>query len=318
MSLPFVAFDEFIRSRVITFVVGSSPTEIHVHADAISRLSKPLKVLIDGDMKEAREGRVVWDDIDSDTFARFAQWAYTHDYKTPEPTVPPDVSPPSTKADAGNDSPNQSEKALYNIKHKTDTARCASCSGAPDSRPFEGTHNCTCTKCNRSCLPYLCHECDQPVPLAACDDCRVKKSKSGAMIRAFTDTEEWTLPSGCFNPRRNIKAEEDYTNVLLSHAKLYVLADKYDIAGLGDESIHRLYVTLRSFAVYKSRMVDIVSLVQFVFDNTQDGDRIRSMLALYCACIAEDLAECIEFESLMQASPDFGRALVLKMSKRLD
>ena len=138
------------------------------------------------------------------------------------------------------------------------------------------------------------------------------------MIRNFTNTKEWTLPSSCFNPRRNTKADENYAEVFLSHAKLYVLADKYDIAGLGAESIHRLYKTLRCFAVYKSRTVDILSLAQFVFDNTREGDRLRSMLALYCACIAEDLVECVEFESLMQASPDFGRALVLKMAKRLD
>lgn len=93
---------------------------------------------------------------------------------------------------------------------------------------------------------------------------------------------------------------------------------KYDITSLGNESLQRLYMTLRCSAVYKGRMFDIICLVQFVFDNTLDGDEIRSMLVHYCACIAEDLAKCAEFQSLMQTFPEFGQALVLKMAEQFD
>ncbi|KAK7957976.1 hypothetical protein PG988_012824 [Apiospora saccharicola] len=321
MSPPFDAFAAFTKSHIITFVIGSGATEFYLHADAISRLSKPLQALINGGMREAKEGRVVWDDLDDDTFIRFTQWAYTNDYETPEPDVQHEIAPPSTQVDPVTNLSSQTEKALYCVMHKTDTARCHKCSGIPGYGAMilgNGDHNCA--KCKRPFQIFRCHECHQSIKLAACLDCRARKSKTAALIRAFADSGHWsgawTPPN--FHPRQNTKASEDYTNVFLSHAKLYVLADKYDIVDLGKESLHRLHLTLQSFAVYESRMVDILCLVQFVFDNTQDIDILRSMLVLYCACLGEDLAKCPEFQSVMQTAPDFGQALVLKLAEQFD
>ncbi|RYO75352.1 hypothetical protein DL764_010522 [Monosporascus ibericus] len=48
-------------------------------------------MLINGSMKEARDRRVVWDDIDEETFVAFSQFAYTAHYDTPEhPTSLPE------------------------------------------------------------------------------------------------------------------------------------------------------------------------------------------------------------------------------------
>ena len=36
--------------------------------------------MVNGSMEEAQTGCVTWEDVDEDTFARFAQFAYTGDY----------------------------------------------------------------------------------------------------------------------------------------------------------------------------------------------------------------------------------------------
>lgn len=62
-----------------------------MHSHAVSRLSNPLNSLINGDMTEAREGIVVWDDMEPDTFVRVLEFAYRGDYTTPklEPRAEP-------------------------------------------------------------------------------------------------------------------------------------------------------------------------------------------------------------------------------------
>lgn len=80
-----------ITSKLFRFLVGSERKEFTVHSHAVSRLSNPLNSLINGDMTEAREGIVVWDDMEPDTFVRVLEFAYRGDYTTPklEPRAEP-------------------------------------------------------------------------------------------------------------------------------------------------------------------------------------------------------------------------------------
>ena len=64
-----------IGSKVFKFIVGSSKKEFNLHAAVMSRLSKPLDVLLNGQMNEAREAVIEWPDVDEGTFVRFSQWA---------------------------------------------------------------------------------------------------------------------------------------------------------------------------------------------------------------------------------------------------
>lgn len=68
-------------------MVGPNKEEYSLHEAAISCLSKPLHVLLNGDMKEAKEKHVHWPDINEKTFVRFIQWAYTGDYVAQEPEI---------------------------------------------------------------------------------------------------------------------------------------------------------------------------------------------------------------------------------------
>lgn len=111
---------------------------------------------------------------------------------------------------------------------------------------------------------------------------------------------------------------EDYTNIFLSHARLYVLGDKYDISTLCQLAAHKLNETLKEFRIYEGKMGCILVLTEYVFENTRSDDKIRSLLIHYMACVVEDLAKEADFTSFVERQPEAASALIAKMSERLD
>ncbi|KUI53621.1 hypothetical protein VP1G_00960 [Cytospora mali] len=86
------SFEKIIGSNIFKFVVGPHKKEYHIHGAAISTLSRPLDVLLNGQMREAEAKCIDWPDVDEKTFMRFAEWAYTKDYITEEPEIALDHS----------------------------------------------------------------------------------------------------------------------------------------------------------------------------------------------------------------------------------
>jgi len=88
-------------AKPFRFLVGPSAREYFIHRTLVARLSPPLNALVNGGMRESREGCVAWDDVEEDVFQRFAQFAYTGLYTDYEPTdlVPgSDTSPSADQA----------------------------------------------------------------------------------------------------------------------------------------------------------------------------------------------------------------------------
>ncbi|KAK7926801.1 hypothetical protein PG985_003799 [Apiospora marii] len=311
MSPP---FDSILRSRAITFVVGPNKTQYVVHADVLTRLSRPLRALLDGDMKEAKESRVVWDDVDKHTFVRFVQWAYTDDYVTADPDILLDASNIQTGASSASSTSktNKPDSKPYCIQDKVkDSTACPIGCNSTIS-----TTSSYCAKCSQYFNPRYCNSCGTQID-KGCSKCCIA-SKGATMAKGFTTSVDWKIASSTFKPRPNKEGCEDYSAVFSCHANLYILADKYDISPLGKLSMHKLYTTLNSFNLYPSRMADILSLAELVFENTLDGDKLRLMMVHYCACIVEDLAKCDKFQPTLQAYSEFGSALMVKMSERLE
>lgn len=72
-------------SPPFTFVVGPEHKEYTIHSALVAQQSPVLNALVNGQMKEAIERRVIWEDIDEETFIRFSQFAYTGDYDKKDP-----------------------------------------------------------------------------------------------------------------------------------------------------------------------------------------------------------------------------------------
>ncbi|ROW03631.1 hypothetical protein VPNG_07196 [Cytospora leucostoma] len=81
------SFNSIIDSTIFKFVVGPHKKEYNIHGAALSRVSRPLDVLLNGEMREAEEKRVDWSDVEEKTFLRLVQWAYTKGYGTEEPEI---------------------------------------------------------------------------------------------------------------------------------------------------------------------------------------------------------------------------------------
>ena len=82
--------------------------------------------------------------------------------------------------------------------------------------------------------------------------------KESFMKRTCTTRPDYiTLP----RPRANKDPTEDYTDVFLCHARLYVFAEQYDIQLLKAQAFSELQLTLTSYTLYPERTGDIVALM---------------------------------------------------------
>lgn len=142
-----------------------------------------------------------------------------------------------------------------------------------------------------------------------------KKSKLWDSFHSRTDN----ISKSAFQPRKNCESCEDYTEVFLCHARLYVFADKYDIGPLKGLSLDKLQRTLAEFTLYNNRVKDIVDLVRYSYSNTTDYsgsiDGLRSLVIHYAACVVENLARNNDFRSLLEGFGVVGRDLVDQMLK---
>lgn len=200
-------------------------------------------------------------------------------------------------------------------------AECPTCNDVTPCQRVTGS----CSQCDQAFRQFCCDNCRTAFP-QQCRNCSeppvvVKEHgpKKVALIESFQD-ESGTIypsPTTTFTARKNIHSCEDYTKVLLCHAKLYVLGDMYIIPALKQLALHRLHATLKTFTLYPRRVQDITTLARYIFENTMPEDEIRDMISLYFACIVEDLVELEGMEELLEEVPGFAVGLVKHMSKRL-
>ena len=109
-------------------------------------------------------------------------------------------------------------------------------------------------------------------------------------------------------PRPNNHHEEDYSEVFLGHARLYVFADKYDIEDLKVLAREELHATLAVvFTMYRQRTSDIVALLRYVYANTAETksgvEDLRSLMTGYIGAEIETLIKDKDLEALMSEDP---------------
>lgn len=183
------------------------------------------------------------------------------------------------------------------------------------------TSDVSCPFCKCDFMSPQCRGCSSV--LWECPRCPFEASNGNSKRRAMVST--FMNEAGTIYPALdpicelsvNNEASEDYTDVFLCHAKLYVLGDLYDIPALRQLSFHRLYATLKDFILYSDRMNDVATLARYLFENTRAEDKIRDMITLYYACIIEDVYNYGSVKSLIDDLPDFAHSLIVKMSGRL-
>lgn len=111
-------------------------------------------------------------------------------------------------------------------------------------------------------------------------------------------------------PRANVSAWEDYTEVFLSHVRVYMFAEKYDIQPLKRLALQDLHETMARFTLWPECVEDVVALIRLAYTETsrlkcESGDPMRSMLKAYMAYEMDVLIETVVFRDLLAENRDF-------------
>lgn len=124
--------------------------------------------------------------------------------------------------------------------------------------------------------------------------------------------------------RKNKAPEEDYTDVFLSHARLYVFADYYDIKDLGKLSLYNLGTALEEFKLYVGRTNDVTELLRYAYANTMDATStegtkcpLRQLIANYAACYIETFMMNQRFQELLSEANEIAVDVMRDVMKRI-
>ena len=253
----------------------------YIHAKLVSSHSDPLDRMINGQMAEAQKGFAVLEEVDKGTFERFIEWAYKGYYTTADFELKTS-SPPS---------PDLSSKEL-----------CEMIEWIQDPSP------------DIPSSPELARGAEPATEERTLDwdlgdlkkSKKGKKAKTGHELKASFIRREYGVRREIISlppTRANRGANEDYTEVFLSHARLYVFADKYDILPLKTLALEELHNTLAIYTLYPTRTGDIIALLRYVYANTVEsargGDELRKILRDYVGYEMKTLMKDGEFNDLM-------------------
>lgn len=271
-------------------------------------------------MSEAKEGCAWLEDVEESTFIRFSQFAYTGDYFAADPEILLDSSTIAWTP----------SKPTPGFVFDGPVAVASKKFPLPDLEPLEPVDIPPAPEP----LPETEHDLDQfddqekeramdgswdawTKPKKEAKDKMGKSAKKKGVRKYF-----WNAPRPSFHPRTNCESCEDYTEVFLCHARLYVFAEKYDIAPLKKLSVNRLHQTLSVFTLYKERVGDIVDLMQYSYANTVHrssfDDPLRSLVIHYAASVVENLVQSSRFKALLEEPGELASDLVVKMIDRLN
>ncbi|KAG6018830.1 hypothetical protein E4U19_007864 [Claviceps sp. Clav32 group G5] len=111
----------------------------------------------------------------------------------------------------------------------------------------------------------------------------------------------------------------DFSEFFIAHAKIYIFADCYGVAGLLDLTMRKLHKALCGFRLSTLRMGDIVSLVNYCYDRPCP-ETLKMMVVSYLGTIMDsqvtDVA-AICFRKVLKRRQDFAADMACFMVCRL-
>ncbi|KAI1094077.1 hypothetical protein F5B19DRAFT_84604 [Rostrohypoxylon terebratum] len=121
-------------------------------------------------------------------------------------------------------------------------------------------------------------------------------------------------------PRYNSNlGSKDWTETLLQHANMYVIADRYDVAGLRPLACFYLHDIL--YSIFKDTWDSIPAiekLVRLTYENTESPDDLRGLVSGYVALKSESMFLHPNMQTLRDECHDFCSDVLKSVTKRLD
>ena len=242
-------------------------------------------------MAEAQNGCATLQDVDGDTFVRFIEWAHKGYYTAAEFTTVvqdgPDSAGPCTEDERVAENP-----TLRTINPNVEDdgqswpgERISFVQMHEDL--FESDSSKKSGSKKRVLFPV------PPPPLI------IDPMLSFIPRRPFKRRKAIKIPS----PRRNQSSAEVYSDVFLSHARLYVFAEKFDIQALKMLTLGELYAALAVYTLYTKRTSDIIDLLRYVYCNTNEpsesAEDMRTLMTQYVGYEMDTLIRDEDFRDLM-------------------
>ena len=283
-------------SAPFKFIIDGNP--LYIHAELVSRHSKPLDRMINGNMSEAQSGRAIIEDVDEETFLRFIQWAYSGYYEAGKFKID-SPRPGSTLVEEETTGESYLEETVVEEQvEATQTGAALSNDFANNNWRWAQNRHINPTLMAQTALnPQLFQVASIPPA--------VPSPARGALKESFINRK----PTVCQQairicpPRHNQAPNEDYTEVFLSHARVYVFAEKYDIQSLKALALDELHGTLQNFDLHPERTGDIIALLRYIYANTGetvDGvEDMRTVLKHYVGFEMDTLMKDDDFGDLM-------------------
>ncbi|KAI4190097.1 MAG: hypothetical protein L6R41_001016 [Letrouitia leprolyta] len=224
------------------------------------------------------------EDVDLATFTRFLEWTYNGCYTAP---TPKDESSPSDMAPAED---NSDQRDIF-----------GSSIGLGSKKK----------KKNMEKTEWGSFGFDQPIVKSDLYSGGLAYSTSNPTSRdrlrqAFIDRSYTGLQSALPVPtaQGTENGNESYQDAFLCHAQLYVFAEEKDIQKLKTLALENLHETLKHFILDEKRTGDIVSLLRYVYQNTQPPEStktepLRALLTDYIGFEMDTLMKDEDFNALM-------------------
>ena len=240
-------------------------------------------------MAEAQKGFASLEDIDEGTVVRFIEWAYKEYYTAADFTI--DTESPSS-------SQRQSPDEVVTATEEDFTFGRIAEPEVPMEPPSD---------LDQWGTSYSSHKKEKKgkkagplAPWTTTPAQRKNELKDAFIRRKYTVRQSFVqIPP----PRSNQSPSEDYTDVFLSHAQLYVFAEKYDIEKLKTLALEELHATLAIYTQYSERTGDITALLRYVYDNTvepkEGSEEMRTLMTEYVGSEMDVLMDDEDFKNLM-------------------
>jgi len=242
--------------------------------------------MINGPMAEAQKGYAVLEDVDKGTFERFLEWGYKGYYKAADFAIEAISPPPVPRKKKKRESTTVIGGEVHSVTTAPELHDDVELAGRGELRSDWDK--------------WLGNPKMKKGKDAEATQKTTQELKKSFLRRKYTVRRD---AIGIPPARANRGELENYTEVFLSHARLYVFAEKYDIQALRTLALEELHHILTLYTLYRCRTGDIIALLRYVYANTrmpEAGDEeLRILMRDYMGHEMSVLMQDEEFKDLM-------------------
>ncbi|KAG6309265.1 hypothetical protein E4U22_004089 [Claviceps purpurea] len=135
-----------------------------------------------------------------------------------------------------------------------------------------------------------------------------KNSSDSYMAPCEASCKTWPETDDLDVPYLNIgHMDKDYSELFISHARVFVFAHYYGVEALMDLSMQRLHEALCAFSLSRERIGDILALIRYCYERP-GPEKLKKMVAMYSAAVVNSqIPEVVVeyFEDLLKERGDF-------------